>query len=308
MRGAIHRAAGHVRTALAELRGTLAPPPGPPATAFEVVLHDPVMGDVRLRGLFGGPRDSDTIVVITPGLTGTATSWYCAHAAWAVERAGFAHLRIGMRGTDRSGEDIWHGGLTDDLRATLGHAALARFARILLIGYSVGGHVSLCAAAEQIDQRVRAVTAICPPLDLELGTVFFDQPERRPYRIAINAALNEIYAATAQRRSLPVSLARVRAARSSRERDALAIAPRFGFRSAEDYYTRASVAPRLSTIRVPTLIVAGLDDPVVPPRAIAPAIASAGRAVTVHWRRGGHIAFPEPVESAALAWMTAQGG
>ena len=286
-------AAGHARTVWAELGWS--PSAEPPCEPFAATIHDPVMGDVKLAGRFGD-APSDTLVVIVPGLTGTAAARYCIPAAWAARRAGFAHLRIGMRGTDRTGEDIWHGGLTDDLRAACASPRLAHFTRILLLGYSVGGHVALRAAVERVDPRICAVAAICPPLDLDLGTTIFDEPAQRIYRNRILGALDEIYAATTARKPLPVPLADVRRARSSRERDALAIAPRFGFTSAEDYYWHASVAPLLPRLAVPALCVAALHDPIVPPRAIAPALGAARRAIDVCWAPGGHLAFPASLD------------
>ena len=287
------RATGHVRTILGEIGGAIRPPHSPRARVVGVTVDDDVMGPVELRGLFGEPADADTVVVIVPGLTGTADAPYCALAARAAERAGCAHFRIGMRGTDRTGEDIWHGGLTDDLHATLAAPALARFAHVVLVGYSVGGHVALRAVTEQrLDARVCGVAALCPPLDLDLGTHVFDEPQRRLYRRHILGALNQIYAATAARRSLPVPLEVVLRARSSRERDALAIAPRFGFASAEDYYARASVAPLLRGVRVPALVGVTRGEPSVPPRAVIPALGAAGPALTVQWADGGHLVFP----------------
>ncbi len=297
----LRRAAGHARTIWSEVRPARSRPVA--ARPVEVFADDPVMGRVRLSGLFGDVAGATTVVIIVPGITGTAWSPYCARAAGAARRAGCAHLRIGMRGTDKSGEDLWHGGLSDDVHAAIAMPELRRFARVVLLGYSVGGHVALRAAAEPIDSRVGAVAALCPPLDLDLGTRLFDEIERRIYRRHILACLDDIYAATAARRSLPVPPEVVRAATSSRERDALAIAPRFGFRSAEDYYARASAAPRLPHLRVPALVVATREDPIVPPRAIVPALAAAGSAVETRWIHGGHLAFDLRTEDEVIDWL-----
>jgi predicted alpha/beta-fold hydrolase len=304
---------GHARTICAELGAAIKPPPSTPSTAVEVIIDDATMGIVKLRGLLGHVPGADTVVVIIPGITGSASAPYCARAAMAAARAGCAHFRIGMRGTDRSGEDIWHGGLTDDVHAAIAAPELGGFARIVLFGYSVGGHVVLRAATEAMDPRVVAVASVCAPLDLDLGTTVFDQPEQRIYRWHILSALNEIYAATSTRRRLPVPLEIVRRARSSRERDALAIAPRFGFESAEHYYARASVGPRLPGLRIPALVVATRGDPIVPPRTILPALYAARSALTVRWAAGGHVAFPADadlgfagprgMENQVLSWL-----
>jgi uncharacterized protein len=55
---------------------------------------------------------------------------------------------------------------------------VARYRRIFLLGYSVGGHVALRAAIECKDPRLCAAAAICPPLDLNAATKAFDHPAR----------------------------------------------------------------------------------------------------------------------------------
>jgi predicted alpha/beta-fold hydrolase len=283
--------AGHAWTVLAAVRERL--PSGPGGRPFHTTVIDPKLGVVHLGGLLRDVPDSNTLVVILHGLTGSAQSRYCALAARAAEAAGFSSLRLSMRGADCSGEDILHGGLTDDLWAALASEEVKPYQRIFLLGYSVGGHIALHAAAERIDSRVCAVAAICPPLDLDAGTRAFDQPQRWLYRRHIHSGLNAIYAATARRRTLPTTLERVRRARSCRERDRLTVVPRFGFASEEDYYARASVAPRLRSLDTPCLIVASRHDPILPPETLEPAMAGASSALQVVWtERGGHVFFP----------------
>ena len=85
--------------------------------------------------------------------------------------------------------------------------------------------------------------------------------------------------------------------RSIREWDALAVAPRFGFASAEEYYQRASVAPRLHEISTPTWIVVGGRDPMVPPWTVRPALERVSPTTEVTWTaRGGHVGFPADLD------------
>jgi predicted alpha/beta-fold hydrolase len=206
-------------------------------------------------------------------------------------------LRLSLRGADYSGEDILHGGITQDLWAALTAPEIAQYRRVLLLGYSVGGHIVLRAAVEQLDARVRAAAAICPPLDLDRATIAFDHPARRPYRRHIFHGLNKAYAAAAARGRFHVPPAVVARARSCRERDSLTVVARFGFRSAEDYYERESVAPRLHSLQIPSLVVASRNDPIVPADTVIPALASASRALSVAWAEaGGHVYFPKTLD------------
>jgi len=70
-------------------------------------------------------------------------------------------------------------------------------------------------------------------------------------------------------------------------------APLNGFKDERDYWTRASSAPFLRRIRLPTLLVSALDDPIVPADAL-PDPAELPPAVHAEFvPRGGHAAFLE---------------
>jgi predicted alpha/beta-fold hydrolase len=289
--------AGHFWTVTPALLSFLQPTTKPRAQRFWTVLKDPTLGPVRLTGLLSEVEGADTIVLIVHGLSGNAMSPYCASAAQAAAQAGFSSLRLSLRGADYSGEDILHGGITQDLWAALAAPELARYKHVLLFGYSVGGHIAMRAAVEQVDPRLRAVAAICPPLDLHHATEAFDHPTRRPYRLHIFRGLNKAYAAAAKRGRVKVPLPVVARARSCRERDSLTVVARFGFRSAEDYYERESVASKLCRLRIPSLVVMSRQDPLVPAETVIPALAGASRALSTIWvEPGGHVYFPRSLD------------
>jgi uncharacterized protein len=307
----------HLWTVIPSLLGSVRPVTGPPSQSFHATVEDSIMGKVRLTGLSSYPAHSDTLVLIVHGLAGNALSPYCAVAAQAAHDAGYACLRLSMRGADLSGEDIFHGGLTDDLRAALASPELARFRRVLLFGYSVGGHIALRAGIEQIDPRIRAIAAICPPLDLDAATVAFDAPRRRFYRRQIFNGLDKAYAMVAARRPMPYALAVVKRARSCRHRDALTVVPRFGFASEEDYYRRASVSTEIHRLAIPSLLVASLRDPIIPAETLHRTVSRAPASLNVRWvDSGGHIYFPPTLdlgerarhglESQAISWLGRQ--
>src|SRR5262245_17790146 len=313
----LNRMAGHVWTVAPALLSYLPAAAEPQTRPFRTVLEDPAVGQVRLTGLLSEVAGSDTIVLIVHGLAGNAMSHYCASAARAATLAGFSCLRLSLRGADYSGEDILHGGITQDVWAALAAPAIVRYRHVLLMGYSVGGHIALKAAIERADPRLRAVAAVCPPLDLNQASTAFDHPMRRPYRLHIFRSLNKAYAATAARGRAHVPPAVVGRARSCRERDSLTVVVRFGFRSVDDYYERESVAHRLHDLRIPSLLVAGRHDPLVPAGTVVPALARAARALSVKWvEPGGHVYFPKNLdlgqpglaglEPQVISWLARQ--
>ena len=289
--------AGHFWTIASPLRAAILPHAAPASRHFEVTVEDSTIGPVRISGLLADSPKSDTLVLIVHGLAGSANSWYCAAAARAAWQSGYSSLRLSMRGADGSGEDIYHGGLTEDLKAALATPELSRYRRIFLLGYSFGGHIVLRAAIEEVDPRIRAAAAICPPLDLKATMESCDAPSRRLYRRCINSGLNTNYARAAARRRLPTPVEVLKRARKCGDWNATAIVPRFGFNSLEDYYHRASVSTDIDRLRTPSLIVASLNDPIVPPETLLPTLNSAPPALKVCWvRRGGHVSFPAKLD------------
>jgi predicted alpha/beta-fold hydrolase len=276
-----------------------------------------VLGPVRLTGLLSEVAGSETILLIVHGLSGNALSPYCARAAHAAAQIGLSSLRLSLRGADYSGEDILHGGIIEDIQAALVAREIKRYKRVLLLGYSVGGHIALRAAIDSVDPRLRAAAAVCPPLDLHAATAAFDRSVSMPYRRHVFRDLNKAYAAAAARGRARVPSAVVGRARTCRERDSLTVVPRFDFRSASDYYDRESVAPRLHRLRIPSLILAARHDPIVPAETITPALAGASPALSVVWaERGGHVYFPRSIdlgqsgplglESQVIHWLSKQ--
>lgn len=289
---------GHWFTVAPVARHTLLRQRVSSSAPFRLIVPDSRYGQVRLSGrIHHAP--SDILLVILHGLGGDVGSHYVLTAANAADEAHIASLRVNLRGSERTGEDIYHAGITEDLHAILASDELARYSKIVLLGYSLGGHIVLRAATEAaLDPRVCAAAAICPPLDLFLGSKAIDEPTRIMYRRHVLNAIKEIYAEVAARRPVHLPVEQVNKIATIREWDARVVAPRFGFRDADHYYAEASVAPRLSSLRVPTLLVAARHDPMVPAHTLLPALASPPPQLSVCWiDRGGHVGFPGRVES-----------
>ncbi|WP_168210454.1 alpha/beta fold hydrolase [Persicimonas caeni] len=272
------------------------------------------MGPIELHGLYRRRPGSDTLVTIVHGLGGHCDSAYAIDAAIAVEQAGFSCLRLCLRGAQGSGEDFYHAGLTDDLRAALSDADFERYDHLLVIGFSLGGHVALRTAVEGADARLRAVAAVCPPLDLGAVQRWLDAPARKVYREYILRELRDMYAHVDRRGRAPTPLERVRQVRTLREWDALTVAPRYGFAGPDDYYRQMSVGPRLGTLQIPALLVASHHDPMIPAGSIEPLVRQAPQLLELCWvDDGGHVFFPAALDAGlgqargvvpqALEWL-----
>lgn len=291
---------GHYWTIAPRLRHSLRPGMPPEARAWETFLEDPVTGRVPVTGWLRERPGSDSggqeIVVLVHGLGGSTESHYMVRGAQAAEAAGLSCLRLNLRGCDRQSHDFFHAGLTADVHAALASEELRRYRRIYVIGYSLGGHVALRLASEEIDRRVAGVAALCAPLDLSLSQQAIDSPVRWPYRRYLLSSLIDIFAAVSARRPQKLTAAQAARIRTIREWDDLVVAPRHGFADAGDYYARASVAPRLGDLRVPSLLVNSEGDPMVPANPVRSVLRPAPR-LEVRWvAGGGHVSFPRRID------------
>lgn len=283
-------------TLLPYAKHALRPSKPAPAQAWSASLVDPSIGPLRLTGKlreFPGSRD---LFLLVHGLGGSTESYYCLRAASVLERFRVSTLCLALRGADRQGEDFYNIALVADLEAALASPALAGYERVFVLGYSMGGFVALHFARAPSDPRVRGVVAVCTPIDLRAAQQYIDSAPGWFYRRHVLAGLISIYAGVAARKPVPTDLALVRRVKTIHEWDRLAIAPRYGYASPEDYYARLAVAPHLGDLAVPTLLVAGENDPIIPPLTIRPFLDACHErrrfALQLAWvRGGGHMAF-----------------
>jgi len=291
----------------------------PQAGPWSTTLEDPDAGTITLNGelrVETGTRASQCVVVIH-GLGGSYDRPYGARAARAAQRAGFSCLRFNLRGADRSGQDFYHAGLYADLEAAVKSDALAQFGSLYVLGYSMGGHVALHYATQQLDPRIRAVAAVCAPLDLDRSAIHIDDWSSYIYRHHVLQGLKDIYRAVGARRPVPTPMTEALRAQRMRDWDRLTVVPRYKFESAEDYYERMSVGPRLRQLQRPSLLVQSSVDPMIPPwtyehhlRAPHPQL----EVLRLH--TGGHVSFPRvswradgakaELEDHLLQWFSEQ--
>lgn len=240
------------------------------------------------------------LLVLFHGLEGSSASQYSvAFADFAATNAlAFAvpHFR-GCSGELNRAPRAYHSGDFEEIDWILKRFALEHPDRPLIaVGVSLGGNALMRWAAEMGESaaaQVRAVAAICSPLDLAAGGH------------AIGRGFNRlVYTRMFLASMVPKALKKLEqhpglfdrdallAARDLFEFDNLFTAPLHGFRDTPDYWSRASAKPVLHQIRVPALALNALNDPFVPAASL-PTAQQVGRHVTL-WQpgQGGHVGFP----------------
>ena len=227
----------------------------------ELVLVDmPDGSGDRLAVLLHEGDPDKPLVLVVHGLGGSAESDYVRYVTAGLLDAGFPVGRIDLRGagTGEYAVGMYHGGKTEDVRAVIEH-----FDRpVALVGFSLGGNLSIKLLGEHPDAVVAGV-AVSAPLDLAVSVEHLHHMAGGLYeRFLVHRLRKEALRAGA--RYTPEERAGIIAAKGLVEFDNALTAPRHGWRDAAEYYAVNSSIGYLDKVEVPLLLVHSRDDPMVP--------------------------------------------
>lgn len=239
-----------------------------------------------------------SLVIISHGLEGNSTRSYVKGMVRAFTDAGVSACAWNFRGC--SGEmnrqfRLYHSAAWDDLETVIHHAIRQGFSSIGLVGFSLGGNMTLKylgVQAGQVPKEVRAAMAVSVPLDLTSSAIELDKPKNKLFMIRFLRMLGEKVKAKEQQFPDRISSAGYDQVKTFRAFDDRYTAPIHGFRDAEDYWYRASSLHELHRINRPTLIFSAADDTFLAPPCFP--VQQAERSDYLHLEmpaHGGHVGF-----------------
>jgi predicted alpha/beta-fold hydrolase len=245
-----------------------------------------------------GAGGAGRLVILSHGLEGSSDRAYVRGMVRAFNRHGWDALAWNYRGC--SGEPnrlfrSYHSGATEDLDAVLQHALTRGHAAVGLVGFSLGGNLTLKYLGERgdaVDARVAGAVAFSVPCDLASSAVKLARPENLAYMRRFMLSLTGKLAAKRTRFPGRLPDVDVSKMRTFAAFDGYYTAPAHGFASAEDYWRRASSRPFIPGIRRPTLLINAQDDPFLTPACVPEEEARDHphfHLLTPRW--GGHVGF-----------------
>jgi len=248
---------GHLQTLLPVL---LSRPPSLPLQRERLELDD---GDfLDLDWLRTG---SDRLAILSHGLEGNSLAGYNLGMASTLTVYGFDCLSWNFRGCGPESNRLlrfYHSGETRDLAQIIERAARL-YPKIVLIGFSLGGNVTLKYLGEAPPHpTVSAAAVISVPVDLVSTAAALD--ERLSNRIYLHNFLRTLIAKIETKAlNFPnqIDTKNLRKIRSFAEFDDRYTARIHGFRDAMDYWTQSSSLQYLPNIKIPTLLVNARNDP-----------------------------------------------
>jgi uncharacterized protein len=207
----------------------------------------------------------DRLAIISHGLEGSSHDDCVRGMATRLRRMGWDVLAWNFRGCGSEPNRLirsYHSGETGDLGAVIALAA-SRYPRIVLIGFSLGGNVTLKYLGEgNCHPAVVAGVAISVPIDLAASANAIDgRWSNRVYLRRFLSRLLPKVRAKGLRFPGHLDLSESHLIRTLREFDNLYTAPFHGFSDANDYWKKSSARQYLDGIKVPTLLLNARDDP-----------------------------------------------
>lgn len=205
------------------------------------------------------------LALLSHGLEGCSTQGYILGMADTLAKGGFDVLAWNFRGCGTETNRLlrfYHSGETRDLARIIAHAAPA-YSQIVLIGFSLGGNITLKYLGETDPHPlVSAAAAISVPVDLVSTAATLDR--RKGNRFYLQRFLRTLVEKIeVKARNFPdrIDTAHLRRIRSFQEFDDRYTARLHGFRDAMDYWSQSSSRQFLPRITVPTLLLNARNDP-----------------------------------------------
>ena len=243
-------------------------------------------------------KDRDKLVIVSHGLEGNSDRHYAKGMASYFFQRGWDSLAWNCRGC--SGEinrlpRFYHHGATEDLGAVVDHAIKKKYSQIVLIGFSMGGSMTLKYLGEKkgsVSKAIKSAVVFSVPCDLGSSARELEKPTNKFY---LNRFLKKLGVKMRTKSLLfpnQISTVGFEKIKSFREFDNRYTAPLHDFADADDFYMKASCGPYLPAIQIPTLIINALNDPFLPDACYPFDLAKNHDFIHLETpARGGHVGF-----------------
>ncbi len=242
-------------------------------------------------------RDNDRLAIISHGLEGNSNRTYVRGMVKAVNQGGWDAMAWNYRSC--SGETnrqlrSYHNGVTDDLSLVISHAKrLKRYSQISLIGFSLGGNLTLLYLGRETPDPIITKTVVYSvPCDLKGSAKMMKKNSNLIYMKRFLILLHQKIKAKKKKFPDRIDDTGFQKIKDFKGFDDRYTAPIHGFANAEDYWQKCSSKPHIRNIPTPTLIVNALNDPFLSDTCFPYSEAEANKNVTLCTpESGGHVGF-----------------
>lgn len=245
-------------------------------------------------------KGSSTLAIISHGLEGDSERPYMRGMAKIFTDNNIDALCWNYRGCGSEMNikpRLYHSGATTDLGTVVEVAVDKGYNQIVLIGFSLGGNITLKYAGEQgknLASHIKAAIVFSVPLDLAAGGREISKPHNWMYSKRFLRNLKNKIRIKHQQFPEIIKLNGLNEVNNLRDFDDVYTGPIHGFSGADDYYFQCSANRFLKGINIPSLIVNAKNDPFLPAECYPfKLIEQCPKIVFETPNHGGHVGFVE---------------
>jgi predicted alpha/beta-fold hydrolase len=242
-------------------------------------------------------KNSPTIIILH-GLEGSANSLHVIGLTAKALELGYNVIRMNMRncgGSIHLSPSLYNAGLSADVISVINELHTSdKLEKIFLAGFSLGGNIVLKTAAELSQNsncKIIAVAAVSPSIDLHAAIDAIELPKNKFYEQWFLRTLKDKIKQKAKLYPDFYDTKPLRTIRRLREFDNIYTAPFGGYGNANNYYKKASALPLIKNIKIPTLVIASEDDPIVPFSSFQSKDFYCSQMTFIPTKFGGHASF-----------------
>ena len=247
-----------------------------------------------------GKSSDGPLLVVLHGLEGHSEATYMRRLAALAQQQGYRVAAFNHRSC--SNEDnrtyrCYHSGFTEDLAFFIEQQITNEpHTDIYCVGFSLGGSILANYLGRfSLPKQIKAAALCATPFHLAPGAKALQEGFTRLYEFRFLRSLKRKARQKMVKHKEAETWARQTfQAKTLEEFDHFWTAPSFGFQSSADYYARASSAPFLHQIAIPTLVLHAQNDPIVVPECVPEAVLDNNPNITFRkYPFGGHMGFWE---------------
>ena len=256
-------------------------------------------------------NNHDRLLIITHGLEGNSERHYVRRTAKYFHDLGWDVLAWNCRSC--SGEinrlsKFYHHGDTNDLNEVISDVLSAKYSKVVLFGYSMGGSLSIKYLGEgrTLDPRIKGAVTYSVPLNLKDSG---DQLEKRVNRFYANRFLKKLIKKVRIKAKYYPGILDIDGIDQIKTFDDFHrkyTLPLYGFSSIDDFYEKATCDQFLPYLSVPVFVGNALNDPLLGTKCYPREEAKRNKLFYLQTPlKGGHVGFS--YQNKEYSWMETHG-
>ena len=252
------------------------------------------------------------LVVVLHGLEGSSNSHYSKALMKYVKVLGWSGCVVHFRGCSGIPNRLpraYHSGDSDDLEWLIAFLGDLNYEQIFVAGYSLGGNVLLNwlgKAEYKNNNSITAATSISAPYDLVIAGNRLSTGINKTYGSHFLRTLKTKAIRKIKDHNLSIEIQSIRECTTLKQFDNYFTAPMHGYTDVNDYWSRASSEPFLSSIKTPTMIIHAENDPFLPGNKLKTLTQNNGNIMLNLTTQGGHVGYTSDPFPGHIDWLPKQ--